>query len=268
MWQFDFTNGCDSMLQAERQQRILALIEQRGIVNAHELSKELNASLSTIRRDLFELEANSKLTRTHGGAVSNAYSLSVEQSVNVKRDSYADEKKRIAQAAAALVKPGDTIILDSSTTVNAITTFLTDIANLTVITNDLLNVNRLSQCGNISLMTVGGLLRKGSYTHIGYFCERMLEEIHADIAFLGVDAVNSKAGAMICAQEGTRQKRLMVEAAAQSVIVCDHSKFTAKALVSFCGIRSISKIITGREALENVAVLTEIRNQGVEVVTV
>ena len=105
------------MLQAERQQRILTLIEQRGVVNAHELSKELGASLSTIRRDLFELESNRKLTRTHGGAISNAYSLSVEQSVNIKKDSFADEKKRIAQAAATFIKPGDTIILDSSTTV-------------------------------------------------------------------------------------------------------------------------------------------------------
>ena len=256
------------MLQAERQQRILTLIEQRGVVNAHELSKELGASLSTIRRDLFELESNRKLTRTHGGAISNAYSLSVEQSVNIKKDSFADEKKRNAQAPATFIKPGDTIILDSSTTVNAMTDYLSDIANLTVITNDLLNVNRLSQCGNISLMTVGGLLRKGSYTHIGYFCERMLEEIHADVAFLGVVAVNSKAGAMICAQEGTRQKRLMVEAAAESIIVCDHSKFAAKALVSFCSIRNISKIITGREALDNESALSAIRSQGVEIITV
>mgnify|MGYP000765030828 FL=1 len=181
---------------------------------------------------------------------------------------YKRQKKRIAQAAATFIKPGDTIILDSSTTVNAMTDYLSDIANLTVITNDLLNVNRLSQCGNISLMTVGGLLRKGSYTHIGYFCERMLEEIHADVAFLGVDAVNSKAGAMICAQEGTRQKRLMVEAAAESIIVCDHSKFAAKALVSFCSIRNISKIITGREALDNESALSAIRSQGVEIITV
>lgn len=96
----------------------------------------------------------------------------------------------------------------------------------------------------------------------------MLEEIHADVAFLGVDAVNSKAGAMICAQEGTRQKRLMVEAAAESIIVCDHSKFAAKALVSFCSIRNISKIITGREALDNESALSAIRSQGVEIITV
>lgn len=93
------------MLQAERQQRILTLIEQRGVVNAHELSKELGASLSTIRRDLFELESNRKLTRTHGGAISNAYSLSVEQSVNIKKDSFADEKSALPRRLPPLSSP-------------------------------------------------------------------------------------------------------------------------------------------------------------------
>ena len=64
------------------------------------------------------------------------------------------------------------------------------------------------------------------------------------------------------------QKRLMVEAAAESIIVCDHSKFAAKALVSFCSIRNISKIITGREALDNESALSAIRSQGVEIITV
>lgn len=254
------------MLQAERHQMILATIDQRGIVNANEISKEFSISLSTVRRDLYELEAMGKLSRTHGGAVSNTYCLSVEQSVNIKKDCYTDEKKRIAQVAANLIKAGDTIILDSSTTVNAICNYIAAIPKLTVITNDLLNVNILSQSQNVELLTVGGLLRKGSYTHIGYFCERMLEEIHADKVFLGVDALDPKSGLMICAQEGTRQKRLMVKAATEVIVVCDHSKFAAKALVSFCEISNISCIITGKEALKYEPAISEIRNLGVEII--
>lgn len=256
------------MLQAERKKMILSLIDHQEVVNAHELSKRFGVSLSTVRRDLDDLERMQKISRTHGGAVSNAFRLSSEQPVTVKKDFHTDEKKRIARAAAALIGPGETVILDSSTTVNAIADFLGDIPDITVITNDLWNVNKLSKCLNVELMTVGGLLRKGSYTHIGYFCERMLEEIHADKAFLGVDALDPKSGLMICAQEGTRQKRLMVEAATETIVVCDHSKFTAKALVSFCEVRRVGRIITGKEALAYEDTLAAIRNMGVEVTAV
>ena len=255
------------LLQAERQKLILATLEQKGAINAHDLSKEINASVSTLRRDLYELERANKLVRTHGGAISNNYSLSVEQSVRVKQDIYTDEKKRIAQAAASLIKSGNTIILDSSTTANAMVDYISAIPNITVITNDLYNINKLRTCKNIDLMTVGGLLRKGSYTNIGYFCELMLEKIHADKAFIGVDAISPTSGLMICAQEGTRQKKLMVSAASEAIVICDHSKFTSRALVSFCEIKDVSCIITGSEALEYSQILNDIRTLGTKVIT-
>ena len=255
------------MLQAERQQAILSLLEQQGIVNANALSKDLRASLSTIRRDLYELETMGKLTRTHGGAISNTYGLSTEPSISIKNECHTDEKKRIAQAASSLIRPGDTVILDSSTTVNAMVNYMTSTPNITVINNDLFNVNKLYMCPNVDLITIGGLLRKGSYTHIGYLCEKALEDIHADKVFLGVDALNPKSGLMICAQEGTRQKKLMVNAASEVIVVCDHSKFYGKALISFCKLDEVSCIITGTEARECPA-LPDIRSMGIEVMLV
>ncbi len=256
------------MLQAERQKIILSLIDKQGVVYVPELAQKFEASISTIRRDLLELEKAGKISRTHGGAVSNTFRLSIEQPVNIKKDSYTSEKKRIALAAAELVKPGSTIILDSSTTVNLIAEQILNIPDITVITNDLWNINALSTSPNIELITVGGLLRKGSYTHIGYFCEKILEEIHADMAFLGVDAIDPRSGLMICAQEGTRQKKLMVDAATKSIVVCDHSKFAAKALVSFCDLKKISCVITGTEALVYEESITAMQNMGVKVKTV
>ena len=162
--------------QSERLKIIKELINTKNIVSIEDLHKILNVSRATVRRDLRELNKNGKLTRVHGGAVSNEFGSINEPPYIIRKDYFIQEKMRIADAASKHIQPGEKIILDSSTTVMGLTKNLGTISNLTVITNDLLIANKLAMINEINLLVVGGELRKQFYTLTGIFSHMILKQ--------------------------------------------------------------------------------------------
>lgn len=254
------------MLQAERMKMIAEIVDSKGVVDIGELTKLIGASRSTIRRDLYELESMNRIIRAYGGAVSTYYGMADEPPITVRKGANSEEKRRIAQAALRFIKPKETIILDSSTTVNELANLLVDFAELVVISNDLYNVSKLALAENVHVMTIGGALKKGSNAHIGYFSEMFLRQIHANQVFLGVDGINNNGECMIYALDELRLKKYMVAAANEVTVLCDHTKFGHLALVNLCEPQEVDRIITGIEA--EGPLLAKIRELGVEVITV
>ncbi|MDH4138831.1 MAG: DeoR/GlpR family DNA-binding transcription regulator, partial [Anaerolineae bacterium] len=109
------------LFPAERQEQIMALLEQEGRVSVADLSKRFDLSQATIRTDLDALAAQGLLVRTHGGAIA-ADRTDLELSFDVRRRLYSTQKQRIGNAAAALVEDGEAIALDASTTALAVAT--------------------------------------------------------------------------------------------------------------------------------------------------
>ena len=176
-----------------KQQRIGILLEElshKGIISIENLAKKMNVSHSTIRRDIEELEEQNKLKRVRGGAVACKSSTSFEPPFKARQDMYYDEKRRIAAAARSLIKPNETLLLGGGTTIHEFSKTLHDISPLYIATNDLMSAVELSRFDNIDLMVLGGSLRKSHFSLNGYFTENMVSQIHADKAFIGVDAVD------------------------------------------------------------------------------
>ena len=253
-----------------REQRIRAIqeqLERNGVVSINELIETLNVSRSTIHRDLCDLEATNELRCIRGGAVSINRKTSLEAPFEIRKDILLEEKQRIAREAARMVSRNETLLLDGGTTVCELARCLAQVEETCYIaTNDLHSALELSANPNIILTVLGGLLRQQHYSLNGYFTENMIMQIHADKAFIGVDAIDIEIGCMNFSVEEVQTKRLMMQAAKKTIVLCDHSKFESVAFVNICALSAIDLIITGKEI--NQDVYKQLIEQKVNILTV
>jgi DeoR family transcriptional regulator, aga operon transcriptional repressor len=248
--------------RAERLDGILARLASNGWVSVRELTATLGASSATIRRDLSLLEEQKLLSRSHGGAVGNG--VLYELPVRYRGGQRAEDKGRIAAAAAERTADAQTVGLTGGTTTTEVARRLRD-RNLTVVTNAVNIASELVVSETIRLVVTGGVARPQSYELIGPFAERSLEELNVDLMFLGVDGVNA-AGVTTHDEIEAQTNRKMVECAARVIVVCDSSKLGRSALSSICPLSEIDELITDVDASPRE--LEAVRAGGVEVVQV
>jgi DeoR family transcriptional regulator, aga operon transcriptional repressor len=253
----------------ERLNAILEMLWQRGRLDVEKTAQTLNVSPATIRRDLDNLAVQQMLTRTHGGAISN--STAVELPLRYKTARHAPEKRRIAEAAAALVSRGMVVGVNGGTTTTEVARSLASRADLasdgegtvTVVTNALNIANELTLRNHVKIVVTGGVARPSSYELIGPLAARILDEIAIDIAFLGVDALDVDLGAMACHEGEAGTNHLLVRRAKRVVVVADSSKLGRRAFARICPVDEVDTLVTDTEApADVVARLTE---AGVEV---
>jgi DeoR/GlpR family transcriptional regulator of sugar metabolism len=235
------------MIKEQRRAFICEELKKSGFVSLDSLSAKMNTSYSTIRRDIEELEQMNMLTRVHGGAMATKPNTSYEPPFDVRQDLFFDEKKRIAQAAHDLISPNETLLLGGGTTIHAFAKTLQDTSPLYIATNDLMSAMELAKFDNVDLMVLGGSLRRHHFSLNGYFTENMIGQIHADKAFIGVDAVDFNIGMMNFSTEEIKTNKLMIKASHEVIALCDHSKFEKIAFVNICQFSDIDLLITGNE---------------------
>ena len=171
------------MLNREREQEILSILKTtNGFVTVRQLCESLFASESSIRRDLKALETRGLVKRSYGGAVLESnYSNIVTFNHRTRQNISA--KKEIAQKAAGLIKDGDIVFLDQSSTAFYLAGELIDRSNLTVVTNNI-EITMLLANSKIRLISSGGFLsNENRNCLIGGDAQRTFENIYADVAF-------------------------------------------------------------------------------------
>jgi DeoR/GlpR family transcriptional regulator of sugar metabolism len=245
------------MLRVARQAKILQLIDERGFVESDELATLLDVTPTTIRRDLRDLSEQELVRLEHGGAFStNLLGNSVEPLYETKTYLNLEPKRLIGAAAASLVCDGDSIILDSGTTNAQIAHHLKHrpLKSLTVITCDLMVAQDLCTAPHITVIMLGGVLRKSYYSAFGPYTEYFLKNLKADKFFLGVDAANKDNGIFNLVMEEVAIKQLMIQDSDEVIVVCDSSKFGKNAPYKVCPWEKIGHIITdacaGQEYLD------------------
>ncbi len=241
-------------LPVERRQRILQLLEARGGLRTSELQQAIGASIATIRRDLNDLAAASLVERTHGGALPRALGTAHEPPFSVKSALMREEKERIAIGAARLVPPGSTIILDSGSTTLALARHLAG-KRITVIALDLPGAQAAAS-GATEVLQIGGRVRNGLYSLVGPWAEDTLRGLHADVFFLGADAVDDDEVTNSTVDEAA-VKRLAIRSAREVILLADHSKFGRRALAQVCRLDELSAIVTDQGIGPREAVLRE-----------
>lgn len=255
----------DSMLIDERRNHILGLVQNNGRVLVADVSRKLGISQITIRKDLDHLQAKGLIQRTHGGALPVQTGALSDPSLQEKQKQHLQEKQRIAAAAVRLVQEGQCVMLDSGTTTTAIAQALKRFSQLTVITNAM-NIAAELAGTNFEVILTGGTLRKNSFSLVGPLAEDVLEEMHADILFLGVDGFDVELGVTTPNLLESRVNRAMVKAARRVVAVCDSTKFDRRSLSRIVAPSAIHQVITDKNVSSDI--VEALRSQNVEVTLV
>jgi DeoR/GlpR family transcriptional regulator of sugar metabolism len=207
----------------ERQEQVLHFIEQRQRVAVADICERFAVSVATARRDLEALAARGDVRRVHGGALA-VRRAPPELPALQRADEQADAKRRIGQAAAAQVVDGETIFLSSGTTALEVARNLRDRAKLTVITNSLLIINALADAPQITLVSLGGILRRGELSLIGHIAEQALAEVRADKVILGIRAIDAEHGLTNDYLPETMTDRAILRISREVIVVADHTK--------------------------------------------
>ncbi len=245
----------------DRLEKVLAYINQNKTVTLSELENTFGVSSATIRRDITSLAESGKIKRLNGVVKSVLNEQKDEPPYKVRINLELDEKKRIAKKAYEMIEDGDSIFLDSSTTVLELAKLLADSnKDITVITNDMQIAYILAPHPIIELIVVGGTIRKGYYTSIGFIAENLWKELYADQLFLGVDAVSLELGMMNYRIEELPCKKIMIANSKYRTVLCDHTKFNSSAVLKVCNFEDINQIITGKE-IEQYKIKSEIEKQ-------
>ncbi len=231
----------------ERQRQILSLLTQQGRLSVTEIVKQFSISEATARRDLESLASQGKAQRVHGGVI--AVEQAPPELPILERDSeQPEEKARIGRAAASLVADKETVFLGSGTTVLEVARNLRDRKNLTVITNSLPVLNMLAGLKEITVISLGGMLRVSELSFIGHITEQALTEVRADKVLMGTRGVSLEHGLTNDYLQETLTDRAIMKSGREVIIVADHTKVNRVATILLAPLDSIHTFVTDSKA--------------------
>jgi DeoR family transcriptional regulator, aga operon transcriptional repressor len=227
----------------DRRTSILKQLEKDEQVNVSELSKQFNVSEVTIRKDLRHLEKKNILIRSRGGAMKRSL-LNIDLSIYDRRRQNISLKEAIGTAAANEIMNGETILLDSGTTVMELAKHLPKKIELTVITNSVDITFRLAEYPNIRVIMPGGILRRNSLALVGEQAAEALRGYFCDKYFLSADGVDIQKGILTTNIEEAALAKVNIRNSKKVYALIDSSKFLSKGITSIAALSEIDTLIT------------------------
>jgi DeoR family fructose operon transcriptional repressor len=245
---------------AGRQLKIRELLEGREFIDLETLCRELDASDSSIRRDLIALESEGVLKRVYGGALAiEARDHDLDFTWQSMREREA--KRRIAARAAGLIEDGQSLILDGGTTVAALAREIMG-RPLHVITNSLAIADVFADSRQIELTLTGGYLYPRLRAMVGPLCEQMLEGVTADVLVMGIGGV-TEAGFSNNNSLVVGSERKMIEVSRKVIVLADHTKFGRGAMIPLAPLDVADILVSDKDLAPGFQSL--LRAHGVEV---
>lgn len=225
-----------------RVEQIIEYLKLHNIATVDDLVKVVSASPATIRRDLIKLDEQGVIARTHGGVSLNRF-VAAQPTTNEKILRNAKEKQNIAEAAAELVKAGDSVVIDAGTTAMALVKNLIHLP-LRVITVDLHIALFLSEFKQIEVIVTGGTVDASSQSTIGEHGRSLLRYLHPDISFITCNSWSLEKGITTPTEEKSWLKRDLITNSAKKVLIADSSKYGKYSLYKACDLNDTTQIIT------------------------
>lgn len=250
------------MQSEERQARVEAYLQQAEFASLEDLARHVGASVSTVRRDVSALEGLGLVRRTHGGARMVQTQKSGEFVFNIRDTKQVAEKEALGAACAALVQPGQNVILDSGTTCLHVAKHLGEkVAQ--VITNSLPIANFFSGSNRHEVHLSGGVIYPRLGTLVGPHAVDFFSRMHADVAVLsgsGIaeDGIYNSHALLVDIQ------RAMIAGAAKVIFCFDHTKFDRRSTFFLTDFAPVDIVVTDAAAPK--ALVAALRRKGIEVV--
>lgn len=231
------------MLSLERQDEILEILNKNKSCTVEELASELFVSGATIRRDLRTMEEQGLIKRSHGGAMLFK-SRADESALAIREQENTSAKKTIANLAVRLIENGDSVFMDSSTTVGFLIPLLNNFKYLSVTTTGIRNAMLLTQTNNVKIYIAGGQVHNHSNSITGTDTMDYISRIHADIAFISCMGFSKNAHFTDANIEQSKLKRQMRKNSEKIVMLCDSTKFNKTFMCSDFLLDDIDYLIT------------------------
>lgn len=251
------------MTREERHEIIIAELKKRESVGVAELSALLDVSSVTIRKDLNELEHESKLYRSHGKAILiNPYINN--RSVNEKEKLATEEKMIIGREGAAMISHDDSIIIASGTTMHALARNIKPTHKLTVISASTVVSEILASQEAIDIIQLGGTLRHSSNSVVGKYAESILPNFCCSKLFLGVDGIDLDYGITTTDLREADLNREMMKIAQKVIVLADSSKFRRRGFSKICDMDEVDIIITDEGIPQKIA--SRLEEMGVKLI--
>ena len=230
-------------MKENQEKEILEILQNNQYATIDELSENLFVSASTIRRKLDVLQKKGLVTRTHGGAqLNDDNNFFPSFTFRVHENSF--EKKKIALSAIKLIKNGDLIFLDGTTSAFFIAEYLSEFKNIRVITNGIDTLSLLAK-NNITAYSTGGCVQElNRSVLVGHYAEEMIKNFHADIAFFSARSVDSNGEIYDCFEEENVIRKAMIKHATKKVFLCDSTKFGKTNLFHLCSLNDVDYIVS------------------------
>ena len=252
------------MIRDQRKEYIEEIIKNRGSISIKELAKEMNVSYATIRRDLDFFEKKGIIKRTHGGAI-NKNIQKKQYSFDIGMDVNKEAKKAIAFEASKLLKEGDIIFIEMSSSGLYLCDYLSKFKNLTVFTNGCeIAYSAANSNPSIEIYITGGYLIKDTHILTGSLAESSIKNLNFDKAFIGITAIDAIKGITSISYQEVSTKRSIIETAQTVIGLADFSKFGNFCIHKIASLKDVDILITDKKtepkAIEN------IKKAGVEII--
>ena len=247
----------------ERQKQILSLLTKQRRLSVAEIVEQFSVSEATVRRDLESLASEGKVQRVHGGAIA-VEQAPPELPILERENEQADEKVRIGRATAKLIVDKETIFLGSGTTVLEVARNLRDRKNLTVITNSLPVLNALAGIKEITVISLGGMLRDSELSFIGHITEQALAEVRVDKVVIGTHGISLEHGLTNDYLQETLTDRAILKIGREVIVVADHTKINRVSTVLLAPLNAAQTFVTDSSADKKF--VQALKKQDVEVI--
>lgn len=246
-----------------RQNKLINIVRRQEKASVGELATLLNASRETIRRDLTQLSNSGRILKVHGGAtIPRALG---EGCFKQRMSENVEGKMTIAQIAAALVKPGETLFIDTGSTTLFFAEELAKTPDLTVITNSTEIARTIASARNSSrVFLLGGEFRTDNGQTVGTMAATQIKSFRAHHAFLTVGALDDRSGAMDFNIEEAQIARAMIDQSEAVTVLADSSKFGKLASFEVCSLQEINYLVT--DLAPSPAICEEIESVGGQVI--
>lgn len=237
------------MLAIERRREIIARLTATGKVIVAELAKDFGVTEETIRRDLEKLDKEGIASKTYGGAVSK-HSSATDLPYNVREGVNVKQKQHIADKIAEMIGDGERLMVDSSSTALYVIKRLKDKKNLTIITNSVKILLELADKPDWTVLSTGGILKKGALSLNGSSAEKMINSYHVDVTICSCKGIDTSVGFTDSNEHDSLIKQAMYHSSERRILALDSEKFDKKSFVKVCDFEDVDMIVTNCEPSE------------------
>ena len=244
-------------MKNNQEKKILETLQNKEYASVDELSAILFISPSTVRRALKILESKKLVTRTHGGAkINKENAVSPSFTFRIHQNSF--EKKKMALAAIKLIKNGDIIFLDGSTSAFYIAEYLNEFKDIRVITNGIDTLSLLSKNNIVAYSTGGQVSAENPSVLVGRYAEDAIRNFYADVAFFSAQSMDYRGEIYDCFEDEIFLRRAMIQNAKTKVFLCDNTKVGKTSPFHLCSLKDVDCVV-GNSALTQVQTVSDVQ---------